>query len=160
MKQNQSAFTAFPGSVTDREKPDKFLSKWLIMAKFSEWSLTVLFNDIFSAGRGRVLTLGSSKYDRCHYDPGSLICTLIGLRSAPVTEHWLWSKYLDIFGVYRACIVIYFYSKTNEMHQFLKFIYFVVALYMFRTIFPFIIRSLRLYIQNQVYVKQILLSAC
>ena len=31
---------------------------------------------------------------------------------------------------------------------------------MFRTVFPSIIRSSRLYIQQQVYVKQILLSAC
>ena len=46
------------------------------------------------------------------------------------------------------------------MHQFLKLFYFVVALYMFRTVFPSIIRSLRLYIQHQVHVKQILLTAC
>jgi len=31
------------------------------------------------------------------------------------------------------------------MHQFLKFICFEVALYMFRTVFPSIIRGLRLY---------------
>ena len=31
--------------------------------------------------------------------------------------------------------------------------YFVVAVYMFRTVFPSIIRSLRLYKQHQVYVK-------
>jgi len=30
---------------------------------------------------------------------------------------------------------------------------------MFQTVFPSIIRSLRLYIQHQVYVKQILLTA-
>ena len=46
------------------------------------------------------------------------------------------------------------------MHQCLKFIYFGMALYMFRTVFPSIIRSSRLYIQQQAYVKQILLSAC
>jgi len=46
------------------------------------------------------------------------------------------------------------------MHRFLEFIYFGVTLYMFRTVFPSIIRSSRLYIQQQVYVKQILLSAC
>jgi hypothetical protein len=56
---------------------------------------------------------------------------------------------------------MYFYSKTNETHQFLKFIlFFVVALYMFRTVFPSIIRGLRLYIQLPVYVKQIVLTAC
>jgi hypothetical protein len=61
------------------------------------------------------------------------------------------------------CIVIYFYSETNEMHQFLKFILFcssIVAIYMFWRVFPSIVRSLRLYIQHQVYVKQILLTAC
>jgi len=53
--------------------------------------------------------------------------------------------------------MIYFYCKTNEMHLFLIFIllYFEVALYMFRTVFPSIIRSLRLYVQHQVYVKQV-----
>ena len=44
------------------------------------------------------------------------------------------------------CIVIYSYNKTNEMHQFLKFI-FGIELYMFRTVSLFIIRSLALYTQ-------------
>ena len=35
-----------------------------------------------------------------------------------------------------------------------------MTLYMFRTVFPSIIRSSRLYIEQQVFVKQILLSAC
>ena len=35
--------------------------------------------------------------------------------------------------------------------------YFGMTLYMFRTVFPSIIRSSRLYIQQQAYVKQILL---
>ena len=59
-----------------------------------------------------------------------------------------------------SCIVIYFYSKTNKLHQCLKFILFDVTLYMFRTVFPSIIRSSRLYIQQQANVKQILLTAC
>jgi len=37
-----------------------------------------------------------------------------------------------------------FYNKTNDMHQFLKFI-FGVELYMFRAVFLYIIRSLVLY---------------
>jgi len=45
------------------------------------------------------------------------------------------------------------------MHQCLKYIYFGMTLYMFRTVFPSIIRSSRLYIQQQAFVKQILLSA-
>ena len=38
--------------------------------------------------------------------------------------------------------------------------YFGSATYMFRTVFPSIIRSLRLYTQHQAYVIQVLLSAC
>ena len=38
--------------------------------------------------------------------------------------------------------------------------YFGMTLYMFRTVFPSIIRSSRLYIQQQAYVKQIPLSNC
>ena len=53
-------------------------------------------------------------------------------------------------------IVIYFYSKTNQMHNISNLFYFGTTLYMFRTFFPSIIRSLRLYIQHQVYVIQVL----
>jgi hypothetical protein len=56
-------------------------------------------------------------------------------------------------------IVIYSYSKTNEMHSFLKFI-FGINLYMFRTVPLSIIRSLALYTQQQVYVIQVMLTAC
>jgi hypothetical protein len=45
------------------------------------------------------------------------------------------------------------------MHLFLKFI-FGIELYMFRTGLPSIIRSLALYTQQQVYVIQVLLTAC
>jgi len=38
--------------------------------------------------------------------------------------------------------------------------YFGMKLYMFRTVFPPIISSSRLYIQQQAFVRQILLSAC
>jgi hypothetical protein len=49
-------------------------------------------------------------------------------------------------------IVVYFYSKTNQMHNFRVY---WISLYMFRTVFPSIIRSSRLYTQNQVYVIQV-----
>ena len=52
-------------------------------------------------------------------------------------------------------IVIYFCSKTNQTHVWNLF-YFGTTLYMFRTVAPSIIRSLRLYIQHQVYVIQVL----
>ena len=48
----------------------------------------------------------------------------------------------------------------KRRNSFSNFFYFVVALYMFQTVFPSIISSLRLYIQHQVYVKQNLLTAC
>ena len=46
------------------------------------------------------------------------------------------------------------------MHQCLKFILFGVTIYMFRTVFPSIIRSSRMYIQQQAYVKKIVPTAC
>jgi len=51
------------------------------------------------------------------------------------------------------------YNKTNQMHYFLKFI-FGIELYMFRTGFLSIIRSLVLYTQQQVYIIQVFLAAC
>ena len=41
-----------------------------------------------------------------------------------------------------------FYSKTNQMHNISNLIYFRTTLYMFRTVSPSIIRSVRLYIQH------------
>jgi len=46
------------------------------------------------------------------------------------------------------------------MHQCIKFIYFRMTLYMFRTVFPSIIRSSRLYIQQQAFVKQTNACCC
>ena len=42
------------------------------------------------------------------------------------------------------------------MHNILNLFYFGTTLHMFRTVCPSIIRSLRLYIQHQLYVIQIL----
>jgi hypothetical protein len=50
--------------------------------------------------------------------------------------------------------------KPTRCTSFSNLFYFVVALYMFRAVFPSIIRSLRLYIQHQAYVIEILLTAC
>jgi len=65
-----------------------------------------------------------------------------------------------IFDVHRAVhrniiSIVKLTRCTNVSHLF----YFGMALYMFRTVFPSIIRSSRLYIQQQSFVKQILLSA-
>ena len=46
----------------------------------------------------------------------------------------------------RPCIVIYFYSKTNQMHNISNLFYFGSTIYMFRTVSPSVISSLRLYI--------------
>jgi len=51
---------------------------------------------------------------------------------------------------------MYFYSKTNQMHNISNLFYFGTTLYMFRTFLLSIIRSIRLYIQHQVYVIQVL----
>ena len=51
---------------------------------------------------------------------------------------------------------MYFYSKTNQMHNISNLFHFGATLYMFWTVSPSIIRSLRLYIQQQVYVIQVL----
>jgi len=51
-------------------------------------------------------------------------------------------------------------AKPTRCTSFSNLFYFVVALYTFWTVFLSIIRSLRLYIQHQVYVKQILLTVC
>jgi hypothetical protein len=42
------------------------------------------------------------------------------------------------------------------MHNIVNLFYFGTTLYVFRTVFPSIIRILRLYIQYQVYVIQVL----
>jgi len=42
------------------------------------------------------------------------------------------------------------------MHNISNLFYFGTTLYRFRTVFPSIIRSLKLYIQHQVYVIQVL----
>jgi hypothetical protein len=42
------------------------------------------------------------------------------------------------------------------MHNISNLFYFGITLYMFRTVYPSIIRSLKLHIQHQVYVVEIL----
>jgi hypothetical protein len=47
-------------------------------------------------------------------------------------------------------ITIYFYSKTNKMHNISNLFYLGTNLYTFRTVFPPVIRSPRLYIGHHV----------
>jgi len=52
------------------------------------------------------------------------------------------------------------FSDYNQQDAtFLKFIYFCKTLYMFQTVFPSIIRSTKLHIQRQVFVRPLLLPA-
>ena len=55
--------------------------------------------------------------------------------------------------------MFYLHSKTNQMHNISNLFYFGTTLYMFRTVFPSIIRSLRLYIQHHtIHVLWLLAS--
>ena len=69
-------------------------------------------------------------------------------RKKPITPHCF--PGLSSFETFTT---VYFYSKTNKMHQFLKCIYFGIILYMFRTVFSSIIRSSRFYIYLLLYVQ-------
>jgi len=55
-----------------------------------------------------------------------------------------YSKLLQInLSFVGPCIVIYFYVKTNQMHNISNLFYYGTTPYMFRTVFPSIIRSLK-----------------
>ena len=56
-------------------------------------------------------------------------------------------------------IAIYSYSKTNQIHIISNLFYFWKTLYMFRTVSPSIIRSLRLYIQHHRFCGCLLASS-
>jgi hypothetical protein len=49
--------------------------------------------------------------------------------------------------------IFFFIAKPTRCTSFSNLFYFVVALYMFRMVFPSIIRRLKLYIQHQVYIR-------
>jgi hypothetical protein len=87
------------------------------------------------------------------------------LRSTYKSTHyltvWIYKYYVRITKIsHKTMFTTYFYSKTNQMHNISNLFYYGTILYMFRKVSPSIIRSLRLYIQHQVYVIQVLLSAC
>jgi hypothetical protein len=64
----------------------------------------------------------------------------------PSIIHCLESIYLIFIG---PCIVIHSHSTTNKMHLLSQIIYSCKTLYMFRTVFPSIIRSSKLRIQQR-----------
>ena len=57
------------------------------------------------------------------------------------------------------CIANTFSEYNQEDAAFLKFIYFCKTIYMFQTVFPSIIRSTKLHIQRQAFVRPLLLPA-
>jgi len=68
------------------------------------------------------------------------------------------SKMFDVHrAVHRNIISI---VKPTRCTNVSNLFYSEITLYMFRTVFPSVIRSSRMYIQQQAYVKQILLFAC
>ena len=70
----------------------------------------------------------------------------------------MYMKYINLtfIGPYITNIV----SEFNQQDAtFLKFIYFCKTLYMFQTVFLSIIRSTKLHIQRQAFVRPILLPA-
>jgi hypothetical protein len=87
----------------------------------------------------------------CHYVVKGPTCIAFSRVQTPYT-----CIFYSFFTFVGPCIVIYFYSKTNQMHNISNLFYFGTTLYMFRTNFPSIIRSLRLYIQHHVCVIQVL----
>ena len=54
--------------------------------------------------------------------------------------------------------ILTFYSQTNQMHDISNLFYFGTTLYMFRTVFPSIIRSLRLHQVHFIHVLRLLAS--
>jgi hypothetical protein len=86
-------------------------------------------------------------------------CNGIALPLPVLKAYWLYHISLNVIQYSTfvgPCIVIHFYSKTNQMHDILNLFYFGTTLYTFRTVSPSIIRSLRQYIQHQVHVIQVL----
>ena len=82
---------------------------------------------------------------------------LIGLTIC-ICNHLTWC---DKFGVHWAVHHnVISIVKPIGCTEVSNLFYFGITLYMFRTVFPSIIRSSRLYIQQQAFVKRILQPAC
>ena len=74
-------------------------------------------------------------------------------------ENYLMRSFINLHVIsIDPCIVIYSYSTTNKMHLLCQIIYSCKTLYMFRTVFPSIIRSSKTAYTATVCVKQLLLS--
>jgi hypothetical protein len=80
------------------------------------------------------------------------------LRKVLGTQYGFW-KVLQIFKLFNLRFITSIVQPTR-CTSFSNLFYFEIKLYLFRTVISFIIRSSRLYIQQQVYVKKILLTDC
>ena len=75
----------------------------------------------------------------------SSVLSEVNLKSPHSSPHPLTTKQCD-------CLFFFCIVKATKCASFSNLFYFVVPLYMFRTVFPSIIRSLRLYIQHQFHL--------
>jgi len=89
-----------------------------------------------------------------HWSPCTWLISSTNRLTMDQRQPWQTERYANLTFI-GPCILIYFYSNSNKAHQYLNLFYFLKnTLYMFRTVFPSIIRSSRLYAQQQASVKQ------
>ena len=88
--------------------------------------------------------------------PGTISTVAFKVWGSLLTNICVFISPAEIWTSYLQTQVCHFYSKTNQLHNISNLFYFGIILYMFRTVSQSIIRSLRLYIQHQVCVIQIL----
>ena len=81
------------------------------------------------------------------------------IKSVPYRKWTAW-KYLEVNLTFIGPCIANVFSEFNQQDAtFLKFIYFCKTLYMFQTVFLSIIRSSKLHVQRQIFVRRILLRA-
>ena len=125
----------------------------------TNWNKLVTFNIILNwlqiTGKG---WLGFPSACHCHGQLQTLqqlsvhVSTLFGYLQGDVSRK----------GTFGEVGIVHIIStvKPTRCTTVSNLFYFWMTHYMFRTVFPSIIRSSRVYIQQQAFVKQILLSAC
>jgi hypothetical protein len=112
-----------------------------------------------------------------HYQKFKAVHTATGIINSVVkptrcysVSNLFWNDTLHVSGalsvrhqefktVHTATGIIISVVKPTRCYSVSNLFYFGMTLYMFRAVFPSVFRSSRLYIQQQTYVKHILLSA-
>ena len=118
------------------------IQKNLLQCNFSIFSVSVMLPVCFEHGWGILLYFkhrAGMKTSSCQ-------------RQSPITD----SQTVQA----QTCTDIISIVKPTRCTIVSNLIYFGMTFYVFRTVFPAIIRSSRLYIQQHAYVKQILPTAC